>query len=507
MTGDQPPPCPAKIIAGRYELFDQIASGGMASVHLGRQVGVRGFAKTVAIKRMHGQFARDPKFVAMFLDEARVVTRIRHPNVVSTLDLIEQQGELFIVMEFVDGEVFSRLIRGAYRRKETVPVGITLRIMSGVLLGLHAAHEAKSAQGKPLNLVHRDVSPENVLVGVDGFTRLLDFGVARALDQYHSSIPGQVKGKLGYMSPEEVLGNEVNRRSDVFSTSVVLWQALTGRRLFDCRDVKKFTMELLHSRITPPSELSPHVPKKFDDIVLRGLERDPEDRWSSALKMADAIEAVGSLASRREVGTWVKRGARVHLEKMAVKVKAIESAAPTLTPASGIIDSASGVQISVPDAPASAPQSTSGRGAQEIDSAQSVASHRNAGAPNKASRWKIAFGVLASVSVGGILALVVNAARFSDKEATAASSSPAKPTSTSITQAAKDDPVVTAVSTAAHASSTTEPSASASATATASSSSKPKVASKSKTTTRPRSVKTPKPGTKRPTPKSLYKQY
>src|SRR5262245_51026591 len=167
-------------VIGRYALHGELASGGMATVHLGRLLGPVGFSRTVAIKRLHAQYAQDPEFVSMFLDEARLAARIRHPNVVPTLDVVATSGELFLVMEYVPGESLSRLARAARDRMERMPPRIVSAIMSGVLHGLHAAHEAKSERGEPLGIVHRDVSPQNVLVGTDGVARVLDFGVAKA---------------------------------------------------------------------------------------------------------------------------------------------------------------------------------------------------------------------------------------------------------------------------------------------------------------------------------------
>src|SRR5437868_956560 len=180
-------------MVGRYAIFDEIASGGMATVYLGRLTGSGGFARTVAIKRLHPQFAKDPEFVTMFLDEARLAARIRHPNVVPTLDVVAASGELFHVMEYVQGESLSHLARGLKTRSERVPLRILLRIMNDVLQGLHAAHEARDERGVPLCIVHRDVTPQNVLVGVDGVARLLDFGVAKAAGRAHTTQDGQIK--------------------------------------------------------------------------------------------------------------------------------------------------------------------------------------------------------------------------------------------------------------------------------------------------------------------------
>ncbi|MBW2456892.1 MAG: SUMF1/EgtB/PvdO family nonheme iron enzyme [Deltaproteobacteria bacterium] len=310
---------------GRCEVFGEIGKGGMATVHLGRLVAVGGFEKIVAIKQMHKQYSADPQFVAMFLDEARLVARIKHPNVLPTLDLIEESGELFIVMDHVTGVTLRHLFWELDRRGDRMPVPVALRIMTGVLLGLHAAHEAKDSNGKALNLVHRDVSPENILVGVDGFARLLDFGMAKALGQFHMTQPGQVKGKLTCMSPEQVLGKAVSRQTDVFASGAVLWQCLTGRRLIEGEHIAEVANNVVHQEFIPPSNLA-QSPKKLDAIAMRALDRDLEKRWQNAEKMALALEAVGELASHREVGVWVKKTAWNRLDENTKMVATIERA-------------------------------------------------------------------------------------------------------------------------------------------------------------------------------------
>ena len=185
---------------GRYALYGEIAAGGMATVHLARLLGPVGFARTVAIKRLHPHLAKDPEFVAMFLEEARLAARVRHPNVVSTLDVVSDDGELFLVMEYVAGESLSRLVRKARERGERVPPKYVIGIMSGALEGLHSAHEANTEKGQPLGLVHRDVSPQNVHVGTDGVPRLLDFGIAKATNRVQETRTDQIKGKVAYMS-------------------------------------------------------------------------------------------------------------------------------------------------------------------------------------------------------------------------------------------------------------------------------------------------------------------
>jgi serine/threonine-protein kinase len=191
-------------IVGRYVLYGEIASGGMATVHFGRLLGPAGFARPVAIKRLHAQFARDPDFVKMFFDEARLAARIAHPNVVPTLDVVAADGEVFLVMEYVRGASLAQLIRTVRRSGERVQPLICVGIVSGMLHGLHAAHEARNDRGERMDLVHRDVSPQNVLVGTDGVPRLLDFGVAKASGRLQTTRDGQLKGKLAYMAPEQV---------------------------------------------------------------------------------------------------------------------------------------------------------------------------------------------------------------------------------------------------------------------------------------------------------------
>ena len=227
---------------GRYTLYGEIASGGMATVHFGRMAGAVGFSRPVAVKRLHPQFAKDPAARAMFVDEARLVSRIRHVNVVPTLDVVATDGQLYLVMEYVQGESLARLMRAAWERYDQVPVPIALAILSHVLHGLHAAHEATSESGEPLEVVHRDVSPQNILVGTDGIARVLDFGIARAAQRIESTEESVLKGKIAYMAPEQFGDGEVTRRADLYSAGVVLWEMLAGQRLFDKSDEARIQM-------------------------------------------------------------------------------------------------------------------------------------------------------------------------------------------------------------------------------------------------------------------------
>jgi serine/threonine-protein kinase len=278
----------------------------MATVHYGRLLGPVGFSRTVAIKRLHAQFAKDPEFAAMFLDEARLAARIRHPNVVQTLDVVAMDGELFLVMDYVQGESLGRLIRASAAKKEYIPVDIVSSVMCGVLHGLHAAHEANTEAGDPLTIVHRDVSPQNVLVGADGVPRVLDFGVAKAAGRMQTTREGQLKGKLAYMSPEQLRAGAVDRRTDVYAAGVVLWETLVLKHLFAGESEGAVVTKVLEETITAPSALVAGLPSHLDALVLRALERDPAKRFETAREMALALEAAVPIASPTRVVEWLQ---------------------------------------------------------------------------------------------------------------------------------------------------------------------------------------------------------
>lgn len=313
------------LVIGRYRLYDEIASGGMAAVHLGRLLGDVGFSRTVAIKRLHPNHAKDPDIVTQFTDEARIAARIRHPNVVPTLDVISQNGEVFLVMEYVHGEVLSRLIVATSKRKEKIPPRIVASILSSALHGLHAAHEAKDTLGRSLGVVHRDISPQNIIVGVDGVARVLDFGIARAAGRLAMTVDGAVKGKLAYMSPEHLQGREIDRRTDIYASGVVLWEALTCKRLHAANANSLLARRSATGDLEPPSARVPGLPKLFDDIALRALRSRPEERFPTALAMAEELESSGSLATTTELAAWVQELAHDTLEERARLIERIEN--------------------------------------------------------------------------------------------------------------------------------------------------------------------------------------
>ena len=324
-SGAQPESrAPAARIVGRYALHGEIAAGGMATVHIGRLLGPVGFSRTVAIKRLHAQYAKDPEFVSMFVDEARLAARIRHPNVVSTLDVVAVDDELFLVMDYIQGESLARVWGTFARRGERLPPKITAAILVGALNGLHAAHEARDEHGVPLAVVHRDVSPQNILVGIDGIPRVLDFGVAKAAGRTHTTRDGQIKGKLAYMAPEQFRNEPVTRAVDVHAAAIVLWEALTGKRLIVGDSDAAIVERVLYGTFPPPSELVPELPKEIDAIVARGLARSPAERYPTAREMADALERCLGVASMNEIADWVVGAAGSTLDKRARMVAAIE---------------------------------------------------------------------------------------------------------------------------------------------------------------------------------------
>ncbi len=307
---------------GTYAIHDEIGSGGMATVHLGQLFGARGFARTVAVKVLHASYAKNETFVARFLDEARLVARIHHPNVMPTLDVFTEGDELRIVMEYVAGESLDRLQASARARGEHVPARVACAIVAGALHGLHAAHEAKNEFGEPLGIIHLDVSPQNILVGQDGTTRLLDFGVARAKGGDVEAAGG---GKSAYLAPEQVTGGPVSPRTDIFAASVVLWELLTGEPLF-AADNHAATMQRVLGAVIPPASSKLHeLPARLDEVLKTGLQRQPARRFATARQMALELEGAMAPALPSEVGRWVESVAKETLLARAAKVQAMEA--------------------------------------------------------------------------------------------------------------------------------------------------------------------------------------
>jgi serine/threonine-protein kinase len=303
-----------------------LATGGTATVYLGCLRSEAGFSRVVGIKRLHEHHAKDERLVKALLAEARIVSRIRHPNVVSVLDIVAENAEKLVVLDYVHGESLSRLVLEARQASEPIPLGIALRIGVDALEGLHAAHEATGDTGVPLLVVHRDVSPQNIMVDVDGQARIIDFGIAKALERpFTTTHNGEFRGKLAYAAPEHIAGLAVDRRTDVWAMGMVLWELVAERRFFADAALDEIVRRINGEVIPPPSTVNPSCPAAIDAIVLRALERDPDARFASAREMALALEKVGLLASHREVGRWVRTLARERIDERSRMLTEMET--------------------------------------------------------------------------------------------------------------------------------------------------------------------------------------
>lgn len=298
---------------GRYRLCFELASGGMATVYLARAQGVSGCDELVALKRIHPHLVHEPGIVRLFLDEARIASLISHPNVCSVFDFGQAEGEHYIAMEYLVGEPLARI----YQRVATQPEQRSspllpfraARIISDACEGLHAAHELKDTRGSLLNVVHSDVCPHNLFVGYDGITQIMDFGVASAHQHSDHSAPGQIVGTFPFMAPEQMTAAVVDRRVDVWGVGVVLWELLTLRPLFE-KDTDLETMyAVLSGEIPPPSRHCPAVPRQLDSIVLRALDRNPDERWQTTREFGEALNRFLSKESQfigaNEISDWM----------------------------------------------------------------------------------------------------------------------------------------------------------------------------------------------------------
>ncbi|MEM9189715.1 MAG: protein kinase [Myxococcota bacterium] len=316
------------VIGGRYQLLHRLASGGMGSVYAGRAIGAGGFERRLAIKRLHPHLAEREKFVAMFLDEARLAARIHHPNVVPTLDVFAADGSYYLIMEYVEGMELGRLLAEAVEHSTKVPVRVLMRIILDALAGLAAAHALTDKNGVPLNLVHRDISPQNILVGIDGVARLTDFGVAKAEDRLHVTVGEEFKGKLAYASPEQLEYTKVGQQADLFSLGVVLFEALTHRRLFRGDDARTVREMVLSGSYPTVSEFEIGL-SLFDEIVAKAMARSPESRVQSAVSLSRELSAVANrsvgIAESLEVAEWLRRLGAEYLDQRATTLRRAES--------------------------------------------------------------------------------------------------------------------------------------------------------------------------------------
>jgi eukaryotic-like serine/threonine-protein kinase len=269
-------------ILGRYRILARLRAGGMATLYLAQRRGAAGFTRPVAIKVIHPHLASDPRFVQMFVDEARLSAKLDDPHIVRVEELGEEKGTYFLVMEYVAGVSLAQLLRALGERKRRLNVSIATGIAMQIAAGLHAAHEATDERGQPMSLVHRDVSPHNVLLAFKGHVKLIDFGIAKAIGQTKDTQTGSLRGKIAYMPPEQAFGRPVERRADVYALGIVLWEMLTMQRLFEADNDFALLERVRHPVVRPPSTLVVGIPPELDEVVLRALSPEPSGRPSTA---------------------------------------------------------------------------------------------------------------------------------------------------------------------------------------------------------------------------------
>ncbi|MGO9829721.1 MAG: serine/threonine-protein kinase [Myxococcaceae bacterium] len=299
------PDSPAPARFGKYTLLDRLAVGGMAEIFLARQAGMEGFEKTLVIKRILPSLTRVEGFVAMFLNEARLASQLTHPNIVQIHELGRIGDSYFIAMEYLFGRDMARIIPKAAALGIPFPHVYALKIAASVCEGLYYAHQMADAWGNALHIVHRDVTPENVFVSFDGMVKVLDFGIAKARGQVGQTQAGEIKGKLAYMSPEQCLGQPLDQRSDIFSLGVVLYEWLTGYRLFTGDSEVAVLKSITDGKIYGPSYFKPDIPPTVEQVVMRALEKDREKRYASAWDMQRDLE--------RAMGEFPFRPSSIHL--------------------------------------------------------------------------------------------------------------------------------------------------------------------------------------------------
>ncbi len=314
-----------KIDAGggrSYELLLELGRGGMGRVYLARVSGLGGFQRLVALKTCHPHLADEQDFSRMFLQEARTAGQIGHPNVVSVIDVGQSGQELYLVMDYLEGIGLSNLLKQLKRQERLLPLEVALRIALDTLAGLHAAHELTNLEGVHQGLVHRDISPANILVGLDGCARVLDFGIAKVAASSQVTRQGHIKGKLGYLAPEQFSDGGIDRRTDLYAMGVTLWEMLAGDTLYANKTDKETISSILSGSRPELDEIRNDLPSGLMEVLDKSLEAEPDERFSSADEFAAALESLGvRAASAREVAEFVKPMCAAELEHRREQIK------------------------------------------------------------------------------------------------------------------------------------------------------------------------------------------
>ena len=276
---------------GRYEVISHLATGGMAQIYLARQSGLGSFERHVVLKTILRERASDQRFVTMFLDEAKLAATLNHQNVAQVYEVDQADGAYFMAMEYVHGENARAILETTLRRGWTIPLELAIMIISGAAAGLHHAHERRGKAGAPLNIVHRDVSPANIMVGYDGSVKVLDFGIAKAEERATKTVGGTIKGKYGYMSPEQCKGKPIDRRSDIFALGIVLYELTTLRRAFKGNDDFETMKRIVAGDVVLPSIAVPGYPRELEAIVLTAMANDSAARFQTGQELIEALDA------------------------------------------------------------------------------------------------------------------------------------------------------------------------------------------------------------------------
>ena len=316
---------------GKYRLIAELGHGGMAQVFLALARGPAGFNKLAVIKQIREQLADDPEFLTMFLDEARLAARLNHPNVVQTNEVGEDGKRYFICMEYLEGQPLNRIIQRV-GRENGIPMGLHLRILCEALAGLHHAHELTDYDGTPLQVVHRDVTPHNVFVTYAGQVKVVDFGIAKALSQSAETKAGVLKGKVAYMAPEQARGDKVDRRADIFSVGVIMWEALVGRRMFKGLTDVVIIQKIVNGQLQSPRSANPNVDEKLDAVCMKALAHNREERYETAadfqMAIEQALEATGDRSNLRDAGKLIQQHFEPERQRIKVLVEAALSGGP-----------------------------------------------------------------------------------------------------------------------------------------------------------------------------------
>ncbi|CAN5600673.1 hypothetical protein BH11MYX1_BH11MYX1_05850 [soil metagenome] len=281
----------APLRVGRYDVISHLATGGMAQIYLARQTGLGAFERHVVLKTILRERASDQRFVTMFLDEAKLAATLNHQNIAQVYEVDQADGAYFMAMEYVHGENARAILETTLRRGWTIPLELAVMIVSGAAAGLHHAHERKGKQGQPLNIVHRDVTPANIMVGFDGSVKVLDFGIAKAEERATKTVGGTIKGKYGYMSPEQCKGKPIDRRSDIFALGIVLYELSTLRRAFKGNDDFETMKRIVAGEVILPSVAVAGYPRELEAIILTAMANDPNARFQAAQEMTEALDA------------------------------------------------------------------------------------------------------------------------------------------------------------------------------------------------------------------------